>query len=329
MRNTSENGSEDVKQFARYLYEYRIDQRIRNTGFVRVETKRTETVVHIHGQGFRLMDGISMELFLFWKEEETFFAIKQGRIDRVNPSIHYRLSYTVQDVDSEETYAKICGIMLRTSDERYFIATWNDQTVNVGKIQLRTNFEEKYAETFTEVITREVMEEEHATEHYAENEEEVICIDKDDAEECRCECENDVTADEIEAYEKHSDCDVYENKKEFVKTNEQTSDLKYRKITRQEIAGLPRCEWRLANNSFLLHGYYNYHHLVLIERGNRLLLGVPGIYHRQEEKAAELFGFTEFVQLEEMSEDEKFGYWCRRVRRKVHESVTEAGEKGI
>ena len=39
-----------------------------------------------------------------------------------------------------------------------------------------------------------------------------------------------------------------------------TKDIIY-KITRQEIAGLPRKEWKLANNHFLLHGYYNYHHL--------------------------------------------------------------------
>ena len=35
-----------------------------------------------------------------------------------------------------------------------------------------------------------------------------------------------------------------------------TKDIIY-KITRQEIAGLPRKEWKLANNHFLLHGYYN------------------------------------------------------------------------
>lgn len=50
------------------------------------------------------------------------------------------------------------------------------------------------------------------------------------------------------------------------------------KIQRGEISILPRCEWKLANNNFLLHGYYNYRHLVLIDEGNQLKLGVPGIY---------------------------------------------------
>lgn len=101
------------------------------------------------------------------------------------------------------------------------------------------------------------------------------------------------------------------------------------KICRQDIARLPRCEWRLANNSFLLHGCHNYHHLILLDEGDVLWLGVPGIYHRREAKAAESFGFSRFVRLEdELGEDiagktmgeedrgEDFGYWCRMVRRR-------------
>lgn len=89
-----------------------------------------------------------------------------------------------------------------------------------------------------------------------------------------------------------------------------------RKIQRQEIAMLPRCEWRVANNSFLLHGYYNYHYLILLEEEDQMWLGVPGIYHRREAKAAEVFGFTRFVQADqdEPEENELFGYWCRKVR---------------
>ena len=51
-----------------------------------------------------------------------------------------------------------------------------------------------------------------------------------------------------------------------------TKDIIY-KITRQELAGLPRKEWKLANNHFLLHGYYNYHHLVSFEKKGNAGLG--------------------------------------------------------
>lgn len=98
------------------------------------------------------------------------------------------------------------------------------------------------------------------------------------------------------------------------------------KIQRNNLARLPRCEWKWANNSFLLHGYYNYHHLALINDGEKFRLGVPGIYHPQEAKAASTFGFMEFIPYEDMNMDltddekssqEQFGYWCRPVKRPV------------
>ena len=98
------------------------------------------------------------------------------------------------------------------------------------------------------------------------------------------------------------------------------------KIQRNDMARLPRCEWKWANNSFLLHGYYNYHHLALINDGEKFRLGVPGIYHPQEAKAASTFGFMEFIPYEDMNMDltddekssqEQFGYWCRPVKRPV------------
>ena len=96
----------------------------------------------------------------------------------------------------------------------------------------------------------------------------------------------------------------------------------YEKIQRQGLSRLPRREWRIANNSFLLHGFYNYHHLLYIEEDGNILIGVPGIFHEKEQEAASAFGFPEFrrltnqeIQLEENEKNtyEDFGYWCRQI----------------
>ena len=97
---------------------------------------------------------------------------------------------------------------------------------------------------------------------------------------------------------------------------------KARKIQRSDISILPRRFWPLANNSFLLHGYHNYNHLLLAEEAGRLWLGVPGIYDPREARAADLFGFPQFtreyaahldLEPEECSDSDDFGYWCRCV----------------
>ena len=100
------------------------------------------------------------------------------------------------------------------------------------------------------------------------------------------------------------------------------SNVRYEKIQRQDLSRLPRKEWRIANNSFLLHGFYNYHHLLYIEEDEKIWIGVPGIYHEKEEVAANNFGFSEFRRLTDVNldlqEDERnsyedFGYWCRLI----------------
>ena len=99
-----------------------------------------------------------------------------------------------------------------------------------------------------------------------------------------------------------------------------------KKIGRSDIARLPRKFWPLANNSFLLHGYHNYSHLMLIEEGGRAWLGVPGIYSPQEARAADLFGFPRFTRsfaaFPELAEEERsassdFGHWCRCVGQNI------------
>lgn len=83
------------------------------------------------------------------------------------------------------------------------------------------------------------------------------------------------------------------------------------KIELKDIRELPRRYWYLGNNSFLLHGFFNYRYLVVGEVGEeRWFIGVPGVYQNQERVMAAIFGFPEF--LPEPVENH-FGYWCRMI----------------
>lgn len=53
----------------------------------------------------------------------------------------------------------------------------------------------------------------------------------------------------------------------------------------------------LQNNQFLMHGYYNYRHLIIFPKKDsdgEFWLGVPGIYHEREKMAARMYGFEKF-----------------------------------
>lgn len=115
-----------------------------------------------------------------------------------------------------------------------------------------------------------------------------------------------------------------ENEEEEITEYTPPITRKCEKIQRQDLSRLPRREWRLANNSFLLHGFYNYHYLMYMEEDDKIWIGVPGIYHEKEKVAANAFGFPEFIRPtdldlnlseEEQNTYEDFGYWCRQIER--------------
>lgn len=91
-------------------------------------------------------------------------------------------------------------------------------------------------------------------------------------------------------------------------------------IKPQDIGVLPRDTWVYGNNSFLLHGYYNYRYLILAKLLNpdgmpRYLLGIPGHYYSNERYMASMFGFPNFVlSKDQPMEDGRFGFWYTDVK---------------
>ena len=77
---------------------------------------------------------------------------------------------------------------------------------------------------------------------------------------------------------------------------------------------MPSKNWYLVNNSFLMHGYANYKHLVIKTDSNgREYLGVPGVSEAPERMMAKIFGFNEFEPAAPATtadvESGIFGYW--------------------
>lgn len=76
----------------------------------------------------------------------------------------------------------------------------------------------------------------------------------------------------------------------------------------------------LANNSFLLHGFYNYRHIILGKEkdtanpAGSFYLGVPGVYYEREKMVALMFGFEAFECRGGKAEPGKFGYYLRKVK---------------
>lgn len=84
------------------------------------------------------------------------------------------------------------------------------------------------------------------------------------------------------------------------------------RIEIKDVRMLPEKYWSIINNSFLLHGFFNYRYLAFGRIGQKWFIGVPGIYQNQEHVMASVFGFPDFLaRIEKTGQGEQPGYWYR------------------
>ena len=85
----------------------------------------------------------------------------------------------------------------------------------------------------------------------------------------------------------------------------------------QDFVILQKQYYPLSANSFLLHGYYNYEHLILCRVTKRekdaFYIGVPGNFYEKEKQVAVLFGFESFEGKLEPAGNGDFGYYMMPV----------------
>jgi hypothetical protein len=84
------------------------------------------------------------------------------------------------------------------------------------------------------------------------------------------------------------------------------------RIELKDLKILPKSQWILSSNSFVLHGYYNYQYLILGKVNDQFILGIPGVYCNKEKLVAGLFGFNDFKPAQVCEHKMgRFGYWYR------------------
>ena len=316
-----------MRRFIRYLYEYEGNQKKRNVGFVKVEQDGKETTISVHGKGLcgKSNENISCYLIKLDSETGNILFVPAGEIQIGMISCGGCFCYTEELIragygKTEQSVGQtcekkddICGLGLGDPKEAFYVALWNEEMY--GDLDIAR------AKVFQEFDSDKTAGESKSIKSIDEKEAEVETQFGDDEETENLEEEQPEKKDQETVEESSEKKDLKKDDRDIDLQNFRRQIMK---IQRGEISILPRCEWKLANNNFLLHGYYNYRHLVLIDEGNQLKLGVPGIYHEREARAAATFGFPEFIaeadvnvtlEPQERNENQQFGYWCRQVRR--------------
>ena len=289
-----------------YLYEYESCCRRRNLGFLQISPHGYSYLLTLHVKNLPIIPGEQLEVHAFILENQTLTGSPVALLQCSGQNLSTQLVISGERFPHKRTLKHIDGFII-------FSITQNRPQHWIASAVPLPDF---YSFSDCSLSTEEILSSE--PENPSLSEEAVITED---------------TVSETVSEAALSDASINDTSidaasTEVTPTEEtaiqdasiQDDSIQARKITHAEISTLPRRFWPLANNSFLLHGCHNYHHLLLIKEKDHLWLGVPGLYDPREAHVANLFGFPQFtssyISILELTEDEcenseSFGHWCR------------------
>lgn len=291
-----------------YIYEYEGDHRIRNAGFAKMLIQRDSRILNIHVKSFYIRPGSSWTLYAFQSDGEVCTLHALANIAGAQHSLDAGITLAPEQFPEGFSMEHMEGIWLMGNEPQVFAAAWKPTYVNAGKHKM-WGAEEKYGrgdEADSYEDNTDDKSEEMLVAKAEGQPKKIAEMDEDN----KIEIVAETMKNEVSSAMLSSDSSI-------------SSKPRFRKIQRQDLTLLPRKSWYLANNSFLLHGYYNYHHLLFVEKDNAQYLGVPGIYDHREARAAELFGFPRFsadyapllnLADEECNSNFQFGHYLRKIR---------------
>lgn len=284
-----------------YLYEYESCCRRRNLGFLQISSHNYSYLLTLHVKNLPIVPGEQLEVHAFILENQTLIGSPVALLQCSGQNLSTQLVISGERFPHKRTLKHIDGFII-------FSITKNRSQHWIASSVPLPDF---YSFSDCSLSTEESLSSE--PENPSLSEESLITED---------------TVSETVSEAALSDASIDAASTEEVPTEVtptevtaiQDTSIQARKITHAEISTLPRRFWPLANNSFLLHGCHNYHHLLLIKEKDHLWLGVPGLYDPREAHMANLFGFPQFtssyISILELTEDEcenseSFGHWCR------------------
>lgn len=311
-----------MKRFITYIYAYENTKKAGNTGFARIELRGEECRLEIHLRGVYAAQ-THCKIYLFRKQGSGIEGSLIGEMDVRNGAGDFNvIMKTAHIPTSLLSFFEMEGIFLCSEDGRIFMSRWTEGEPLAVDMEhfivwkAEQTEENIYAEESLHVEENMYAEENmhvkenmHAEKKQQENKIQTAQFDR--------ESDNELRATELPArnfFPQYQWKDIWE---QFLKSHPASMPFSEKNITcikieLKDIRELPRKYWYLGNNSFLLHGFFNYRYLVLgkIEEDNedKWFLGVPGIYQNQERVMAIIFGFPEFMP--EQVEN-RFGCWYR------------------
>ena len=310
---------ESFFRYISYVDYYKRKERIKNVGFLRWKLHN-----NVHEIELQIKDILGVQGEFKIQEKNTGKIIDSIRIDGGIGS--FEKKYTSM-IASGEIYIEIQNDRIYLTDVQGFIVKLNENDYLAVDIDLKI---EKKENNFQQRIQKreEVLEEIEAA---SEN----IAIERSKKQlDVLVEKESENYLNILQEKKSEKDLEVSSNKN--MKIIEPIHDDKWTQlcinyqqvhpfqnnkiflsIKPDDFIILQQEYQKLVHNSFLLHGFYNYGHMILGKLNDEeeapVYIGVPGVYYEREKKAAQMFGFVGFESTEHPVQAGSYGYYMIEV----------------
>lgn len=281
-----------------YLYLYEGCQKTRNVGYAKIEKRDAQCRVEIHMKNTGLKD-CNIPVYFYTQNDTGFPGILLGSINFIRGTGEFKeLLDSVNISGTGYDISNIKGIFCPISERKIFLSQWDDDVFD------RTLFfpaENSISEEISASPETPVLE--GNTSFQPET------LDLEAA-----EAAPDLSYEPVENHSSRWNF-IMENFPPVAPFPSENS-FEWVQLELKDLRLLPKSYWHLGNNSFLLHGFFNYHHLLLGKKKDtsccEWTLGVPGVFQNPERVMATIFGFPEFHSTSESNiKTGQFGYWLR------------------
>lgn len=302
----------DYKRFVSYIYEYVQGEKRESAGFVKVNARDGICKIQIHMKGFYIRGQKPYRAYVFTQRREQLSGQLLGELESMNGELEWNGSTSAEHLMNGSFGLEESRGVYIEGEGHIYAAHWDDYPVDVDRfVPLGRSARQALAEPVggmaswpkekEEELKAAELEEEKPTENQ-ENLASPVNMEKE------TELKPDTREEQWEYLTRHFPVMQYVDGGGAVMSSI--------RLDPQSLTRVPRDKWELGNNSFLLHGIYQYRHLLLLRRKTETevtyYIGVPGMYNDQEQMMASMFGFQEFRMLKEPGVKQgSFGYWCR------------------
>lgn len=340
----------NYRRFVSYIYAYRNGKKEQNTGFAKVESRNGTLKIGIQVTGIREQE--SLDAYLFVRKDEKLLGIFLGAVTVAGIVGELSVSTDSRDIEgSGYSLEEIAGLWIQGEGGNHYITLWDEEPLKRLELEIlrkegdgeepeeknppEGGWEEPEGGNPPEGGWEEPeggnppegQWEEPGNRDLSEEQEENTKVMEGNTADLSgkpLESGAQATLNGVRAQENHFSGDepswmtrhwmmlsrTYAHVQPF--RNSQVVDCL--RISPRELGIFYQKDPAIGRNTFLLHGYYHFRHLLLIRcEDNSYRLAVPGYYSLQEQRTAVFYGFPYFMENREQRGRVKQGYWCRPI----------------